>query len=326
MAFTDWQQTQCLFKKNVIYTVDENGKTKLDFFKSQFVTNWELEPSYYSLNCGRCIACQKKYSLQWASRCVLESKLHQENCFITLTYNEANVPPDRNLKKQDYQLFLKRLRKQTGKKIRYFIAGEYGGQTYRPHYHAIIFGWKPNDLKYLKKDGETVLYTSKTLEKIWGKGFTSVGIQMEVNAIKYTAKYLNKLQTMPIWVKQKPFTQASTNPGIGKYALTLEMIEQGGIYINGIKYSLPRYFKKLAADNGWQWELWELQEKQEKLAKANQLTEAELWQERYNYFFSLKKNKISYQHLYNLKDYDAYKLFQNVEKEYKQLEQMLYNK
>lgn len=188
----------------------------------------------------------------------------------------------------------------------------------------IIFGWQPKDLVFLKKDKDTILYTSKYLEKIWGKGFTSVGIQMEVNAIKYTAKYLNKLQTMPVWVKQKPFTQASTRPGIGKDAFTKDIITQGGVYINGVKHSIPRYFKKVAQQQGLEKELELLQDKQEQQAKENELTKEELLQERYNYFYSNKKNNISYQHLYDLKNFEAYEYFKNVEKEYNKLENMLY--
>ncbi|MDX8558692.1 hypothetical protein OZ663_18615, partial [Elizabethkingia sp. HX CGY] len=40
---------------------------------------------------------------------------------------------------RDFQLFMKRARKLQEKKISYFLVGEYGSQTFRPHYHAIVF-------------------------------------------------------------------------------------------------------------------------------------------------------------------------------------------
>lgn len=47
------------------------------------------------------------------------------------------------LSKIDLQLFLKRLRKNltkfTDEKIRYYAVGEYGPQTFRPHYHLLLF-------------------------------------------------------------------------------------------------------------------------------------------------------------------------------------------
>lgn len=123
---------------------------------------WQLIP------CGQCIGCRLEYSRQWANRGYLESKLHDENYFITLTYDDEHLPihdkvryiePSKyehlppikdiifyrnddwtgTLKKRDLQLFFKRLRKRIGK-FSYMAAGEYGEKNGRPHYHAILFG------------------------------------------------------------------------------------------------------------------------------------------------------------------------------------------
>ena len=94
--------------------------------------------------------------------------------FITLTYDDEHVPgmiintgeimrkvqyawkpgekrPEsvQTLLYTDVQKFLKRLRKAYKSKLRYFIAGEYGEQTARPHYHMILYGWQPTDLEHL---------------------------------------------------------------------------------------------------------------------------------------------------------------------------------
>ena len=68
---------------------------------------------------------------------------HEKNCFITLTYDDENLPPGGTLVVQDYQAFVKRLRARISpQKLRYYFVGEYGDpkNTERPHYHAAIFG------------------------------------------------------------------------------------------------------------------------------------------------------------------------------------------
>lgn len=98
--------------------------------------------------CGNCIGCRLERSRQWAIRCLHESSLYDDNCFITLTYNEENLPYGESLNKRDFQLFMKKLRKAIApKKIRFFACGEYGTNQDltnldtlgRPHFHAIIF-------------------------------------------------------------------------------------------------------------------------------------------------------------------------------------------
>ena len=71
---------------------------------------------------------------------------------------------------EDIQKFLKRLRKAYRGKLRYFVAGEYGEQTARPHYHMILYGWEPTDLKNLYKIHHNGYYTSKWLTNLWGMG------------------------------------------------------------------------------------------------------------------------------------------------------------
>ena len=99
------------------------------------------------LPCGQCYACRLNKSRDWATRCVLEAKMHDKNCFITLTYNDDNLPQDLSLHKEDFVKFMKRLRKNTGEKIRFYMAGEYGSLYQRPHYHACLFGYRPDDLQ-----------------------------------------------------------------------------------------------------------------------------------------------------------------------------------
>ena len=87
---------------------------------------------YIVLPCGQCMACRLNKSRDWATRCVLEAKMHKDNCFVTLTYDDAHLPSDYGLQKDDLTKFFKRLRFNTGAKIRYYAAGEYGELYNRP--------------------------------------------------------------------------------------------------------------------------------------------------------------------------------------------------
>ena len=126
-------------------------------------------------------------------RCVHEASMHEDNCFITLTYNPENLPPDGGLRKSDFQKFIKRLRKAIHpNKVRYYHCGEYGDNTNRPHYHAILFGHNFDDWIYLfDSPAGSPIYTSPTLEKIWNKGFVTIG-EVNFESSGYVARYCMK--------------------------------------------------------------------------------------------------------------------------------------
>ncbi len=117
------------------------------------------------LPCGQCIGCRLERSRQWAIRCVHEAELHEENCFITLTFSPENINKKGTLIKADFQKFMKRLRKKyIGKVIRYMHCGEYGEIGNRPHHHACIFGLDFKDKIYWKNsESGKRIYTSETL-------------------------------------------------------------------------------------------------------------------------------------------------------------------
>lgn len=144
--------------------------------------------------CRKCAYCIDRRLNNWVFRCIEELKVSDSGSFVTLTYE---VPPltDNNmptLRKTDFQNFMKRLRKTTNRKIKYYMCGEYGDTYYRPHYHAIIFNSSP-----------------EAIEKCW-QGFTNLGDPEgvvlgithfgEVNqaTIAYTAKYMNKQKKIPV--------------------------------------------------------------------------------------------------------------------------------
>lgn len=175
------------------------------------------------LPCGQCIGCRLERSRQWAIRCVHEASLFENNCFITLTYDNEHLPSDKGLHVSEFQKFMKRLRKsQKGMEpvedngkirypIRFFHCGEYGEQCLncglskklckcesfvkqigRPHFHACLFNFdfKDKELLRISKNGDEY-YASKTLEKLWPKGISLIG-DVTFESAAYVARYITK--------------------------------------------------------------------------------------------------------------------------------------
>ena len=174
-------------------------KWPLVFKRNQGFTDLEVK-----IPCGQCIGCRLERSRQWAVRCVHESKLYpNNNCFLTLTYNDENLPRGINtetgeldagepsLNKRDIVLFLKRLRKKYGDGIRFFQCGEYGEQLRRPHHHVLLFNHVFPDKKYWKTKKGVHLYLSDTLNKLWGLGHCVIG-DVNFESAAYVARYVTK--------------------------------------------------------------------------------------------------------------------------------------
>lgn len=194
---------------------------------------------FIEIPCGRCIGCRLDYSRQWADRCMLEMKEHESSYFVTITYDDLHLPINSflieetgevgnvaTLVKRDFQLFMKRLRKAYALKydnnLRFFAAGEYGNQSLRPHYHAIIFGLKLDDLTFYKTHNGFNYYNSAFLDKAWqNKGFIVVA-KANWETCAYTARYIMKKQkgnTTDLYEKYNfspEFSLQSRKPGIGR--------------------------------------------------------------------------------------------------------------
>lgn len=214
--------------------------------------------------CGQCMECRITQTRNWATRMVLEAKMHEENCFITLTYDEDNRPKNKSLTKDDMQKFLKRYRKKLSPlKIRYYMTGEYGETTFREHYHLCIFGHMPEDKKPFKKNKHgDIIYTSEMLSKLWGKGFVTVG-NFNATTAEYCAKYITKaiigtqadqaytitnMETGELTKRSAPFQTMSRNPGLGT---TFYKQYKDGIWttdsivIDGRERNVPPFFDNL---------------------------------------------------------------------------------
>ena len=139
------------------------------------------------LPCGKCQGCRLEHSRQWAVRCMHEASLHQDNCALTLTYSDEHVPSDGNLNYQDYVLFMKRFRKRTRCRVRFFMCGEYGDLNKRPHFHALFFGFDFKDkVLWQKTKAGSLIYRSSLLEKLWPFGHSIVG-ELNFESAAYVA-------------------------------------------------------------------------------------------------------------------------------------------
>lgn len=216
--------------------------------------------------CGKCLECVRSASVEWAFRILDECSLYEHNCFITLTYNNDNLPDDLSVHKGEHQRFMKRLRKALAPlKIRFFVSGEYGKKLMRPHYHYIIFNWFPDDAVFFKFDKKgTKLFRSKLLETVWTKGFSSVG-EVTYDTALYAAKYLQKFQFQNstrefLWQSSEhsyesvqilpPFVLMSNRPGIGYNKVYDVNLNTDRIYYRGRYTKIPRYYLKVMERDG----------------------------------------------------------------------------
>lgn len=217
-----------------------------------------------SLPCGQCIGCRLERSRQWAIRCMHESQMHDFSSFVTLTYNDNTLPEDHSLDYRHFQLFMKRLRKHFAhKRLRFYMCGEYGENTQRPHYHACLFSAFFADRR---KIGElpsgSDLYTSPTLEQLWGYGNVSIG-DVTFESAGYVARYITKKVTGPnadqhyelmdplsgeIYNRTPEFSRMSLKPGIGatwfqRYKSEVYPLDR--VVVRGVEMKPPKFYDRL---------------------------------------------------------------------------------
>lgn len=238
--------------------------------------------------CGVCMACRIKHTRDWSTRMVHEAYTHKtESSFITLTYDDEHLPDHNNLIPNHLSDFVREVRRKIKpQKLRYFGVGEFGETTGRAHYHAILFGYMPDDIKPFKKnDSGDQLYTSQLLQQCWKhKGHITVG-NFNTTTAEYCSKYITKAlmgdkalrytdsTTGEIVLKQLPFQRASNRPGIGSefYNIYKEnLFATDETVIDGKKRSLPKaYDRKYRAENKIAFE----EIKRKRIDKAIKLTD-----------------------------------------------------
>lgn len=205
------------------------------------------------LPCGQCVGCRLERSRQWAVRCMHEASLHDANAFVTLTYRDDALPEGGSLCYRDFQLFMKRLRKaRRGCRLRFFVAGEYGEQLSRPHFHAILFNVGFPDRVPLSL--ESKLWRSPELERLWPHGISSIGT-VTFQSAQYVAKYCLKrvngdLAEAHYAGRVPEFGRSSLRPAVGASwfeRFWTDVRSDGKVVVRGSKARLPRYYDKLLA-------------------------------------------------------------------------------
>lgn len=239
-------------------------------FKDKFSRFIEYDP--IDICCGQCIGCMQKRAGAWAMRCMHESRMHDFNCFITLTYSDKFLPDFGSLNYPDFQDFMKRFRERVerdyGKQIRFYMCGEYGDRFGRPHYHAAIFGFDfPDRYFWRKSPSGFPLYRSPMLERLWydkrrkePMGNAEIG-DLSYDVAAYIARYIFKkikgkdaehhyseidYETGEVLFYREPeFTVMSRRPGIGQEwfnRFSSDVFPHDYVIRDGSALSVPRYY------------------------------------------------------------------------------------
>lgn len=227
--------------------IGKSGKRGITFDRGSSFSGSKL-----MLPCGQCVGCRLERSRQWAVRCMNEKRMHSESSFLTLTYDDKQLPESGSLVPRDLQLFMKRLRKQTGAGLRFFACGEYGDETFRPHYHVLLFNRDFADRTIVGKSKAGLpLYDSKELSKLWQYGLHWIG-EVTFESCAYVARYVMKKMTGPMedlycasdGVFLEPeFRRGSVGLGRGYFEKYKEEIyTHDNIIVNGMKVRPPRYY------------------------------------------------------------------------------------
>lgn len=142
---------------------------------------------------------------------MLESFLWEDNSMVTLTYDDAHLPRLEDGRgfltrgpKSDLTLWLKRFRKSLEPvRVRFYAAGEYGDENWRPHFHVVLFNY-PNcrfgQSRYtpLRRDGSRLVSNCcdrcDRIRDTWGKGDIKL-IELNDHTAQYSCGYVTKKMT-----------------------------------------------------------------------------------------------------------------------------------
>lgn len=211
--------------------------------------------------CGQCIGCRLERSRAWAIRLMKEYNLHDRSSFLTLTYQDSSLPKTRSklptLNLEHTQLFMKRLRKRfSPASLRFFLCGEYGESTLRPHYHLILFGENFSaDRKPIRASRSGFpQWESPTLNSLWGLGhctISDVSFESAAYVARYNLKKFTGKGSKLFYRGRKPeFVTMSRRPGIAHdyfqtYASDIYPTDEIVPSIGRPECLPPKYFDKL---------------------------------------------------------------------------------
>lgn len=186
--------------------------------------------------------------------------MHEHSIFLTLTYAEEHLKSP-YLNYLDFQLFMKSLLelvnrdiefKENRKHIPFMVTGEYGDLNKRPHWHALLFNYRPTDSKKLRETelGDLV-FTSDEIKSIWPYGKHEFG-EVTIDSAGYVARYGAKaLQNKDPLLR--PIHNTSKRHVLGKSWINKyykHTFENGFVVLpDGSEGKIPRYYVDWAKKN-----------------------------------------------------------------------------
>lgn len=259
-------------------------KHRMDLFKKGLPMPPSDEYNEYGSNpCGRCMDCRLDRSRETGLRALHESRLYEDNCFITLTFSQPMLERYGILTDGGYSLdrdlvtrFIKKVRQKfdngfefddrftkskfyDARKIRVFGCGEYGEELGRPHYHLCLFNCNfPDRVKWKKINGFWH-YTSSILSSLWSIDGVSLGqasvadfsFETAAYCARYSLKKINGPKAADHYKGRLPefLIFPTRGGGIGKPWFELygksDVVPTDTCLINGAVCKPPRYYDKL---------------------------------------------------------------------------------
>lgn len=237
---------QCLRPIKTGYS-NELAKSGFGYSITFSQKEFNRELSGWSIPCRKCLPCRLNQAREKAIRCYHESKMHPDNIFLTLTYDDEHLESPK-LIYEHFQTFMKRLRRETDQKIPLMVTGEYGDEKKRPHWHALLFNYRPHDEKhkYTSDRGDKVS-SSQFLTDLWGKGTIEYG-ELTIDSANYVARYAAKKLAHGDDQSHDyhPIHKTSSKYAIGKSWIEKNFrhtFENGFVVLpNGQRSKIPRYY------------------------------------------------------------------------------------
>lgn len=245
----------------------------------------------FEIECRKCLACRLNGARDKAIRCWHETRMHPSSIFITLTYSDEHLESPR-LIYSHWQTFIKDLRNHVDyktlstQKITCMVTGEYGDKNKRPHWHAIIFNYAPDDAKILREtDRGDIVYTSETLSNIWNKGLVEFG-SVTLDSANYVARYAAKKLSHGKDQDHNyhPLHRTSSRRAIGRSWIEKNFkhtFENGFVVLpNGQQSKIPRYYVDWAKQHqpeAWLYYVTKLRPEIQKTQELKQRKEDTQW-------------------------------------------------
>lgn len=182
------------------------------------------EPQRGPFRCGKCTPCRVQARRVWTFRMSLEASVHEHNSWLTATYSDEFLPSGGSVDKAAWSSFIKRLREymrlEYGLLFRHFSVGEYGDLSWRPHYHAVLFGYPPceHGRSTYSRGFTDCCRWCDIVRDHWGLGHIELArverVQMQYCA-GYTMKKMTRRDDVRLQGRLPEFANPSRRPGIG---------------------------------------------------------------------------------------------------------------